>query len=233
MSHDSKNRMARISGLFFCFAANIYILTSFVAAIMWAIIIAIIIVLILIVGGKRFFSGSSGGAAQEKLSAVNDDGTLINVQQIRPLSQDGNVIPTATERQRMRREHPEYYMVTDNIEHFESSAEVQSASDTCANTAIPSAMEFYGAQDTDYQDWLKLQNVDSSTIQSHAEFVADRLQRNDTWVGHNLMPDKNDEYDYIPWVGLQRPRLVAVGNPDQVTDINPNTFSSGEGLRWT
>ena len=91
----------------------------------------------------------------------------------------------------------------------------------------------YGAEGLDFKDWATSQAIDSSTVQNHAEFVKDRLEKGNT--GRTWSPEQQSEMETVapvPWAGLRRPQHVPVHNPTQVSEYNENDYERHASLVW-
>lgn len=100
------------------------------------------------------------------------------------------------------------------------------------------AIDEFGAPGMEYKDWVTSQAVDNNVIRNHAEFVRDRLGKNGIWTGRTWTPDSSFHESYlsnaVPWMGIRGPpQRVAVCNPSQVTDIDPEVLPAKQKLTWT
>lgn len=107
----------------------------------------------------------------------------------------------------------------------------------CDDDQFSYAINEYGAPGMEYKDWVTSQAIDSAVVRNHDEFVRDRLGKNGIWTGRTWTPDSSYHESYVsnavPWIGIRGPpSRVAVCNPTQVTDIDPEVLPSKQRLRW-
>lgn len=92
----------------------------------------------------------------------------------------------------------------------------------------------YGAEGMDFKDWATSQAIDASTVNNHADFVADRMKRHNT--GRTWSPEQRAEMETtpaVPWQGLRRPMHVPVnGLMAQVNEYNENDYDRTASLVW-
>lgn len=126
---------------------------------------------------------------------------------------------------------PEKAAQSENAEYFSGpqGADTQSCDDK-----FEFAVNEFGGPGMDFKDWVAAQSVDPQVMKNHTEFVKDRLGSNTQNItGRTYSPDSHDSFDPIPWVGLRRPQAVAVGNPDQVPDIDRSLYENKPKFTWS
>lgn len=127
--------------------------------------------------------------------------------------------------------NPEGGSQKENSEYFatcQSTTDNQPAVDDCACGSGPFdyANNEFGAPGLSFTDWVTGQSVDSQTVNNHAEFVKDRLEKNAIWTGRTYSPDDaSDGFYYTSWQGIRgKPQRVPVCNPTQVQDTDESWF---------
>lgn len=109
---------------------------------------------------------------------------------------------------------------------------------TIAATSSVNGEQHLGASDdfnggVSYSDVITAQGVPKDAIKNHREWVAGRLGNDGLRVGRSWNHDTfESDVGANPWMGLNRPVAVTVGNPDQVTDFPTTAYASSRRVKY-
>ncbi len=133
-----------------------------------------------------------------------------------------------------------YYLYTTMYKTEELTACGEVAQDAVLRMCADNPRPIYTSEESgepiiDYKEFILSQAVDQSTIQSHKEFVSDRLgDLTKNLEGKTWAPRAEIETDQINWMGIRgRPQAVPVCNPDQVPDVDYDWYAKKAKLTWT
>lgn len=128
---------------------------------------------------------------------------------------------------------PEIGAQNENLEYFsEGIADCH----TCTGD-LSYVLHEYGAPGMDFKDYISAKSLDPQIVKNHQEFVKDRLSSADNKTGPAFDPGYRmgelEGGDEVPWQGLRRPQHVPVGNPTQLPEFNPNSYTYGPKFTWS
>jgi hypothetical protein len=118
------------------------------------------------------------------------------------------------------------------IEGLQNTDSASTAVDSCADSISDDSL-FRSIGDEPYAEWIADTSIDPSTVESHRQYVEDRMGDPQTQsLGTSRPLDRHDTYDAVPWMGLARPSRVEVDSPDQLADIDYGRFAERKRVSW-
>lgn len=91
----------------------------------------------------------------------------------------------------------------------------------------------WGAPGASFKDYITSQGVSPDVVANHAEFVADRMKYGNVTRGPGAVGQDLEALQPVPWLGLRRPRLAPLGNPDRVPDMDMSFYAAKDTINWT
>lgn len=198
------------------------------------LLIIVIVILLYVVVRKQNGKTAHGGANGDANGVVNGGSSNGNGDNASApengRTENGQIAPPGASNS------PENGLARENAEYYVSCGSDPEKLPSCGN--VEYAIYDFGAPGRDFKDYITNFAIEPAVKANHAEFVKDRIARNDqtitgpTWSPAYRMPEFEGVSD-VPWVGLRRGQKVKVCNPTQVAEFNPNLYTDAPTFVWT
>lgn len=125
---------------------------------------------------------------------------------------------------RKQKNNIENTMIEENYEHYDNRP-------LCTYEKGRGAPSEYLVQnyldgELTYNDFMTSQGVTADVFDNHSKFVEGRGDIK----GRTISYDMHASQDYIPWVGLNRPQNVPIGDPDQTPEVDRNWYAEAPSV---